>query len=218
MKKLIAIVTIAIVLVGAVFAANTEQSYASTNEKLTIVTTVTRVEPTFKLVGGTASDSITQESDSVSNDNWSTAYNGATLTLAASDYNIATGDIKLFFAIRQKTNANIHKAYTFTVTASDLVYQKADNQDTKEFTIQNGGIEHLTANTTLTGATTSTYPALTASVDGSNLVATYTGVVNVPTTGDQYIEIGTFDVTWPETVDAIAGTYKADIKMTFTVN
>ena len=216
MKKLIAIVTIAIVLVGAVFATANDVNQSAT---VTITTCVERVLPTFKLVAANstfagetapaavATDAATDTADS--------PLGGAEYDATSTD--ISINDLEVFFGIYQTNQANVREEYELTVSANPLAL------------MNEAGTAALTGNDAHSINPTDTTPAIAkatiaSTVTGYTLIAlddstdpkltvAYTGKVGTASTD---LLLGTFSVKWEKDVEAPSGTYKADVVLSIT--
>ena len=217
MKKLIAILTIAIVLVGAVFAADTAG--------LTISVEVPEYVPTFKLGTSDTTNVTTQFFDAVVTED-SVSYTAGSLNdTAASTLANATSNLVVRFGIFQVKPTNSayikteHK-YTFTADASDLILNVTTNNVTapKEGALAN---EKFTKNavSNITGASTKPAATYATVTDGNGTVQfsiDYLGVKYIPATDE--VEIGNFTVTWNSNDTAVPGTYTANIWLTMTTS
>ena len=220
MKKLIAILTIAIVLVGAVFAADSTGSAS-----LTVQTKINGGEPVFKLA-----------TDTVSVDLATGGATGTTAHTITADA-LLSADQTVTFLVVQTNKSRSTKTYTLTATASDLVlYQYPDPTDPtqnilcsttahpaaesyKKFTIQGG-----TTVATLTGndaqETPAPYiPAAKATYAGNgsaSLSITYKG--NAFGAANTDSTVARFTCTWDDNEDAVAGDYQATVTLTISSN
>ena len=208
MKKLIAILTIAIVLVGAVFA--------TTNDKITLTTTVGRIKPGFTIFSG------------------STAAGG---TIAVNE-DLSEADIVATFGLKQSGNES-GKAYsrykgniTLTVTidkfsttigSGDAAHtanqstayeiQPTETNDQNEVT---GGTRKGTG---ISGKLTLSDPVIANDKHSVDFALAYSGkkVENTDAT-----DLGTIVVKWTKDPDlemeGESATYSTDVKLTYTVN
>lgn len=239
MKKLITILTIMIVLVGAVFAANTpEAQRANGTAAIDITAKVPEAVPQFQLIITSSSDVVGEANADI---NLGTVNQGqvtpgeaasdeAALSLASvkalTGNGVAAADVEVAFAINQITNANLKAAYDITITATNMDIVKLS--DGTEFTSASQGFDpakhrftvDVTQNTTM-GATptitigsagASSTPGLGIAVSANVLTATYDGKNQVAATK----QLGTFSVKWNKNINAVAGDYKATVTMVVT--
>ena len=221
MKKLIAILTIAIVLVGAVFATGT-----TTNSRITVTTTVGASEPTIILKAGTTS---TLDKTATVTTNAAGNHDGEGLT-ATQD--ISAANVLIYCGLYQTSKANTQKKYSFEVTATQFVQvkdsKKAAVAAADAYTVnQNVTFKTLSATgwftTNTTGVNAITAPSIN---DGEKFTADVTfdglGPVNA-TVGENAIstsnakELATFQIEWTKDEAAPAGEYQADITLAITV-
>ena len=199
MKKLIAILVIAIVLVGSVFAA--------TNEELLITVEVKCVEPTFALIGGTATSAPTASADLSSGKTGITVTTAAqasnnhtsTSTISLADDAIINGNVVIYCFVKQTTvDAKSKTTYKFSATATPL-----------------------TDGTNSTGnPTVSDFSAIT----GSNVTGGRTTTTTSTGAQTQYAgkkcpaaDLASFNVAWEQT-DLPPGNYNAYITLTISTN
>ena len=219
MKKAITILAVLIVLVGAVFADDSEVKPAG-KEKITVVTKVDRELPVLMLVGALSQDALeTAGTDSATvaqtgyakekdvtpaevADVSATAYNGTPLD-ARNSNDISHEDLTVYFKVTSAA-ARCDLVYNISVEAGK--FKAVDNNT--EYTIDKDvTFAHQTAGDDqtylkITGVGTAG-TAFTAT-------ATYSGATTAAT-------IGTFDITWQKDNYAPEATYKADVTMTYTV-
>ena len=226
MKKLIAILTIAIVLVGSVFAGLND---VDTTRTITVTTTVARKKPDFKLTGSQDSSAIAT----------GTAVTDETADELAAAEDISIDDIQVFFGVYQVGLANVRKSYNLSVSAGNLIlWDDTGNNATHEAAKYGAGSYATVPEGKVSGnyvfeiAPTNASPAISAatiadtvkghdkidlfeaSAEGasnSKFTVAYKGKVG-ETTGD--ILLGTFDVTWNHNTEAEAGNYKANVVLT----
>ena len=199
MKKLIAILTIAIVLVGAVFATD--------NAALKLTVTVEEHVPTFALAIAAAETKFNPANDPV-------AANGANSKTAVTANGTTAGELlangqalQVTFGILQNfvNYIKTQHGYTFTAEATNLVLldngsPKASPEDNEKFVA--GEPTAVTGNNYIAAAHGS----------WSDNTVTYTGAKYVPAANGA--EIATFSVTWGANADAVVGTYEATITLT----
>ena len=221
MKKLIAILTVMIVLVGSVFAVNQEGSAA-----INITATIDQELPTFQL--NIKSDETATEGKpavSVGDDAATTAFTSASVNSLKGGT-----DVEVHFEITQTHDARLGEnsakhIYHFSVAATNLVLQNAQGtgdaatqNDNTRFEVVDGtpDINSLSTNATTAsditvrkdtqhGETTIT----TATVEAGTV--TYKGGL-VPTS----TVLGNFIVGWHGNAGAAPGTYKATVTLTVT--
>ena len=104
MKKLIAILTVMIAFVGAIFAV--------TGEQLQINATVNPVAPIFSIYGGKTSSEAGGETYQG---------NATSPTTISFTENLAASDIKVYIRLYQSNKAKYSGTVTLTVTATPLI-------------------------------------------------------------------------------------------------
>ena len=190
MKKLIAILAITIVLVGAVFATTNTQT-------LTVQTEVEEVKPAFKLYGNLSNDASTRIA--------------ADHTFTATTNTILENDIVLYCWIAQTAACKYQGSVAITVSATALAntttwgtYQAGD------FSVS-PTISTITALNKLTSTRTGADGDIRVSaVSGNTVTPTYaTGLTAAA--GD----IASFYVTWAST-DLPPASYEATVTTTYT--
>ena len=209
MKKLITILAILTVLVGAIFASEDVHQI-----KLTVTIPETVPSYILKTTSGAADASATA---------------GQTSTAALSEANKtallgASGTADVGFAIQQVSNSRTLTGYTMTVNASNLVLVSTnDNPKSIERTFDDA-VENATANEKFT--VVSAAPNLTKGSetniaytgDGtSSLHVQYNGVMVAATT-QAPVSIGTFTVGYNANATAKPGNYVANVKLTVTAD
>ena len=212
MKKLIAILTIAIVLVGAVFAADLGQA------DIVVTTTIAPAVPNFKLVSGSAEDTL--------GDNTTVATTKVELATDLTADNATAETVT--FTIKQVGRARTTKAFTFTATATDLLLVKytnaagnevansgntastADAADQK-FEVNGGNNGTWSVNTFANSTVLTSSQATMAGASTTSYSVTYKGR---PVADDT--AVGSFTVTWNPNANAVEGTYEATVTLTCT--
>ena len=217
MKKLITILTIMIVLVGAVFAASTDSS-------LIVTTKINSLEPTFKL-------STAETGTATSEVALGTAGTLSNAYAITTDYLLAN-DATVTFYVRQISMSRSVKTYTLTATATDLVLYQYPNQ---------AGNGNILVSTTahpadpeykrfeVTGRDTSTGIAVVktfadgaletakatygGAADGSSKTITYKGNA-VGSASSTDIVVASFTCTWNDNINAVSGDYQATVTLT----
>ena len=240
MKKLIAILVVMIVLVGAVFAdtANTAEAQRANGKAQIIVNaTVTELIPQFQLaiksdeadVSPIKADNV--ELGTVSNNAVSQgAVNAEQTTMAAASVNTLTGkdttaaNVTVSFVINQVAKANLKANYSITVKASNLnLIEYSDKtavpstgytlKPTEYFEVLDDTPEVTPANTT--AIQVSDIDAIKFAGTSANVLQLqYTGNVQVDANKtDKILKLGSFDVTWKPNETAVAGEYQATVEI-----
>ena len=203
MKKVIATLIIAIVLIGAVFATD--------DAAIQVTVKVNELVPTFKLItsGNTNLKEGTSEgSDAVAASGSSTP---GSITLADSvGAALADGtDAAVKFNIVQVPNAEgkikTTKTYSFEITATDLKLNGTETDANKKFTVKT-----VSSITKITDAIDSRYATITP---GTTASIQYTGK-NYHVDAD--VSFAEFTVTWTGNDAAVAGDYQATVTLTMT--
>ena len=235
MKKLIAIVTIAIVLVGAVFAELGDTAPANQSGRITVRSEVARQDPTFVLKGGVSSNALNVIGNASATD-----YDGQELKQAnMADWDISQANITAYFGIYQTTAAKNQFTYSFSVVPTHFVqYKNAAGADvtTNAYTVNKAvDIDGLNTDlwyvdsTSTTGyvegiSQSSTRPAVTDATTASG-IDTLAGTVIFDGSAVVNSEAATtnvlicpFSITWTYDREAPAGKYQADVLLTVTVS
>ena len=195
MKKLIAILTIAIVLVGAVFATDEAQ--------INITAVISSLDPAFRL---TAKTITTEESGSSSTAGVVGTPGSVTL---ATDM-LLSGNASIVFDIEQIATSRTKTPYLITVSASDLLLTTVASGHTNNQKFTNAisaykgegitdeltGVNHVTTTKPSAGPFRFAY-------DGTTINATT----------DSAVVLGEFTVTWTGNSEAEVGTYSAYVKI-----
>ncbi len=216
MKKLIAILTIMIVLVGAVFAAT-----PTGNAAILVTSSIEPVEPTFKMYTAQVSVELANQ----------TAEQARTAALAGSAHVITANALlennqAVVFTVQQLTNSRSVKTYTLSAAATDLVlykYQDANGDDVlvsetphpatdaeKKFTV-----DATTVNTFANGSLTSAQ----ATYGGTAIekTITYKGTfIDTTSDGKAPIDVASFTCTWGANPIAVTGDYRATVTLTIS--
>ncbi|MBR1529744.1 MAG: hypothetical protein IJ642_10650 [Oscillospiraceae bacterium] len=203
MKKLITILAIMIVLVGAIFA---ETATTIGAEELIVKCTVTPVEPLFTLYGSasetTSSTSLTSTGlvlDNPSTDHASAAANTVTVTNNA----IIDGDVTVYFVIKQ-TNDDVksNTKYKFTYDATAL--SDLSNVQTATATVKTKSDLAV-----ITAANNSDTRVINGGSNSTGATVQYKGLkVNAA-------DLLSFNVVWNKT-DLPPATYSAYVTLTIT--
>lgn len=215
MKKLITILAILIVLVGAVFAANTTAD-------IRVSTEIGEVAPGFKL----AFKALTENSNTAT---YQTGYTSAESVAAESNptkgqivittNDMLSKDADITFAVKQ-TVAKARKIanYTLSVATTDLKLYAVPNPTTgADETPSSAQIAASKfalsgdAAATITGVDNATY--YTHGNPGTTVTFNFNGT---PVPADT--EIATFNYKWNKNADAIPGKYQADVVLTITAS
>ena len=209
MKKLITILTIMIVLVGAVFAVGPEPEDAEGTATINVKTAIGPQYPTFQL-------KVTTATSGQGDVNFSTV--GGANGQATIDTNaLIANPVTLAFAIDQITNSRCTVNYTINIKATDLVWAGAADPAAPaadEF-FDVSAIGSLTA----TGAINN---KRTVAVAQQGIKDGYEAALSVGYLGGKFInvtkqenpdgkEIGTFSYTWAKNEDAKVGNYSATV-------
>ena len=216
MKKLIAILTIAIVLVGAVFADATSTGASS----LRITTTISPVEPTFKLATTQVHSDLAAAADA-------SAVNAITAAaLAGESSHVITTDallddeVEVTFSVVQLTASKSVKTYTLTATATDLVLYKYQNAAGAWVLVSTTAHPATDAEKTfeVDATTVNTF----ANGDLTSAQATYAGTTSSKTITykgtdvEADTEVATFTCTWGQNENAVPGQYQGTVTLTIT--
>ena len=194
MKKLIAILTIAIVLVGAVFAAD--------NDKVTLESTVGRIKPGFVIFSG------------------ETAVN----TSVDTQKDLSEESITWEFQLKQsgneksKTYSRYKGAITLTVTINPFAAEGVGTQGTA-YEIQAVGENSTRKGTEVQNKLTLGTPSVAENKHSVTFGLTYAGK---KVTDTEAADLGTVKVIWTQDPDLPmedTGTkYTTDIVLTYTVS
>jgi hypothetical protein len=189
MKRLIAILTIMIVLAGAVFADSTTK-----NDELKVSIEITKVAPTFKLYGslteGTASTGM-QAGEDVASAHSATA---AASTIEFPSNALLEGSVTVYCVIKQTNDAKYTSAVNLSVAATSLTDGLSTSNPTISTPVAQGNVDGIrTTSGTAAGAATVTYTGKTAEI----------------------ADIASFNVVYPKT-DLIPGSYDGYITLTYT--
>ena len=214
MKKLITILAIMIVLVGAVFA--TDPLAANDKAQLTVNTEIKLQYPIYSLQA-TAWGTYGQgtNGDLGSADVMVHSENPLTpQDVRIGDDVLTEHDATITFTINQTNLSRIKGSYTLSVSAGNLIITKITNQDGSK---TNASDAEKTANQFTVSAapeiagetvtnTTMTYPA------NGKIKIQYNG--KKVGASDAVTPLATFSYTWSANESAAAGDYKADVTLT----
>lgn len=228
MKKLIAILVIAIVMVGAVFAENVAPNVGTANLK--VVTLVGVVEPEFKLTTNNASDSgllvgtpavvatmdNATETDATANDAYHVIAKNSLVSSAAAQTSVT-------FYVVQTNDCKSYKTYSFSATAGDLVMVKAYNAagDLVEYTGTPTAADHRVFEVVNTNGVVDTFGNTGADARFTTLVTDDTATLyKITYTGDEVLggTVASFTCAWTNDANGVPGQYEADIRLTVTAN
>ena len=217
MKKLIAILTIAIVLVGAVFATDPINGDTSDGTgKVVVTAVVSEQHPLFQIKTTSTTDTagvsaIGKVSQSIATTDPADPSTGSvTLT---TDYLVNNDSATVSFSIGQINRSSSTAKYYLTVTAAPLK-RVADpagtavstyNAATEVFPLAEGDEAPEITRRTVTGIT------IGAGTTTNIMSLQYSGATITPT--NNYLELGVFSVTWTKNANALAGTYTADVTL-----
>lgn len=204
MKKLIAILTIAIVLVGAVFA--TDETGAQKDE-LKITCKVEAVTPQFKLYGsatsGTSSTGMT-EANRVTTDATATA------SVSGVDNSLySASGTTIYFVIKQARDCRWTGEVSLSVSATALSATIGTGTSAITYTSEDPVISALTAQNNLPGETGDTVATRTTTPGTASVAVAYNGRAAAAA------DIASFSVNWPQS-DVPPATYTAWVQMTYT--
>ena len=228
MKKLITILAIMIVLVGAVFAEDVN-TVNTGKQRITLETDVKESVPQFIFQGSLTSytASLVDANSVTTAEN---SFDGKLLTSDAlkTTASIADDNILVYFIITQNaakfadgttpdpTYARTQKTITFTYAIGDLIQQAPANAPQGWSAKHVEG--HLVANSAV-AATAGSYTVggvshanlITNTASGQTFTAAYNGRV------ENNQEIGRFQAQWDQDPTVPNGVYKADITLTIAV-
>ena len=242
MKKLITILTIMIVLVGAVFAVTNNSNDAQTADgtaQIEITAKVTEQIPQFQLAIASAEADVSDAtvSDDVEFGSWSNAtpsvlsagtINAESSALTADAVKALTGngvtaaDVTVSFVINQIAKANLKANYKITVTAGNLnlvEYSDGTAVPTTNYTLKSTEYFEVDDDTpTVTASNTVVVDSINA-ITFTNTTGTdnvlhlqYTGNAQVDGSSTA-VQLGSFNVKWKKNETAVAGDYKATVQI-----
>ena len=190
MKKLIAILVVMIVLVGAVFADDV-------SKQLTITTTVRETKPAFTLYGNTSNSTSGRQ--------------GADATFTFANDAITTGSLTLYCWIAQTNDSRWSGNVVITVAASALSNTTAVGSNAAGTYSVASQISNITAMNPITKHTAGDVRKSVINDTNHTVTATY-GTGHKAAAGD----IASFSVTWAQSEDLPPATYSATITTTYT--
>ena len=210
MKKLIAILTVMIVLVCSVCA--------DIQTSLDLHIMLTAQVPSFRLSITSDTDVTSAASlDSGSGTSPSSALSAGSLETLLS----SSGQVTVSFSLSQITNARLTgshaSTYTLSIEATDLILQDngADVEDPDDFQIfpvdnKNPDI-YIASETLITTSNSEDFTVARISSSDNELTVEYLGFVAASSNNPR--SLGNFSVSWSANEDAIPGEYKAAIKL-----
>ena len=196
MKKAIAILTVMIVLVGAVFA--------TTNEQLIINATVCAVPPTFHIQGKLHSGS-----------DWVDGATSGDSNVVDTGVNIAANNAVVDVRILQNNKSKYHSTATLTIKATELVNTTTGFTSYKTaLPVASGLITEAATVASNISVAVPTTPATPSATSNVQYVLTYNGHnVNGSNTP---VEVASFTFTWTAVEDLPLGDYQATITLEYT--
>ena len=227
MKKLIATLVIAIVLVGAVFADTTAPA-VDDNGQLTVKTEIKIQYPVYSLKATGWSTTTGTRGANASLGNASSVVASPTAQdVVIGDNELVDHNVIVEFTIYQTTLSRIKGTYTLEVEATPLVIKKITKPDGTKTVVANiTDAEEkaaILANNVFSLATGSESPEISANtvahtdmdVDTDGQIAiTYDGMKVGSNSTDT--ALATFECTWEKNEDAAAGDYEATVTLTIT--
>lgn len=215
MKKLIAILTIAIVLVGVVFATET----AAGSSRIDITTCIKAREPNFRLtVTDTSADSAKYTLGSPAYSN--VAINGmvaGAATIKDDELKTTGTNVTVSFAIGQISEALTYSKYYFSVVATALTLQEDENNTTAHIAELDAAEKTISVSNATPNITAATIAHVTAGGTGTAKISQkYTGT-RIDASADNIVPVGTFEVTWLGNTAAVPGTYAGNVTLNVTV-
>ena len=212
MKKLIAILTITIVLVGAVFATVPEKTDANGSAVIDITTTIAKKFPAYKLsaTGVTVSAGSVTTADSVVANTDPTPG-----VVSINEDELLTKNATVSFSIIQTQFSRAVVIYKIGVTATALEMKKDADGNDYTGTIDAGhsfALASGSATPAITGNPSSvahvTVSGTNAGIANHGVTASYDGVKVAAGT-----VIGTFSCTWEANDAAAPGQYEATVTL-----
>lgn len=188
MKRLIAILAIMMVLVGAIFA----ETSTTTNDELKVSIEITPVAPIFKLYGsltsGTASTGMT------AGESVETAKTATDSVITFPTNSLLENSVTVYCAIKQTNDAKYKKAVSLAISASAIT----DGISTSTPTVSTPAAQN-----NVNGVRT------TAGTGAGAATVTYTGKTAASA------DVASFNVVYPA-ADLIPGSYNGYITLTYT--
>lgn len=188
MKRLIAILAIMMVLVGAIFA----ETSTTTNDELKVSIEITPVAPIFKLYGsltsGTASTGMT------AGESVETAQTATDSVITFPTNSLLENSVTVYCAIKQTNDAKYKKAVSLAISASAIT----DGISTSTPTVSTPAAQN-----NVNGVRT------TAGTGAGAATVTYTGKTAASA------DVASFNVVYPA-ADLIPGSYNGYITLTYT--
>ena len=223
MKKLIAILTIAIVLAGAVFATDPVKTDSNGTSIVDITTKIGEQFPEYQL----KAISITADTGAVTRAIAVKDGQNGLVTIDTND--LLSADVEVGFEINQIVNSRTSVGYDISIKATNLVLNETVNETTAP-KANPATDERFLVSLTTTFATTDTDADLLtitpiteksgnfAGTDGGFNVQYLDGkFVNVEAATDGSVkQIGTFTYKWAKNQTAKVGDYTATVTMVVT--
>ena len=229
MKKLIAILTIAIVLVGAVFADPTVAGSQAANGDAKIVVKAT-IEEDFPAFALKVKSGATIEGGAVDVSTTEVTTANSPIAVINDDSTLTTnnGSASVVFSIIQKDKSVTTAHYQFGVVVSNLVLVKtvdgainrsldaaisAADTDTETF-----GVVAANPAIAAVGASDTTFQVISV----NEVTTNNTSALKIKYTGNPFnvaaaeTEIATFTAAWNANVNAKAGEYQATVTLSVT--
>ena len=223
MKKLIAILAVMIVLVGAVFATDTTNT-------IKITTCINPVEPTFRL-NGTSVNYQSHQTDTAD-------VSDTGLVDITDNYLFDHASTTVNFTITQISTSKSYSTYTFSVKASDL--RLVEGSDSTSYTFADWAntydghddmilpIDGRGTDGASLDASGYLAIALTAHADYTHIdLEAASGSVSAEYDGHQVVagesnpapvELASFSCTWNQNAAAMAGDYEAYVVLTVSAS
>ena len=213
MKKLIAILAIAIVLVGAVFATDSAAS-------IKVTTSVNPVEPTFKLTTEQVNQNLATVANQAAIDAITAAALAGNTAHEITADSLLVADQSVIFSVVQTNISKSVKTYTLSAVATDLLLYKYKNALGEDVLVS------VTPHpeTAINAANTTFYvDEEDVIMEEGNLApakATYAGdgttSLSITYKGNAQpadVTVATFTCTWGSNEDAVTGEYQGTITL-----
>ena len=225
MKKLITILTIMIVLVGAVFATDEVKTDANGVASIDVKAVIEAKAPRYSLFAGTGNDAVAS-GDTVAS-HTSTQVD-MTSTISASLI-ASTSAVTVNFQIKQTQASNLTATYKLKVTANDLILTRRsganadlatdyDRLDTEKFVCvdKTPAIKGIDLTIDANDYYKSGDVKIAKLTKSENeLTVAYEGAFALGE-NNAAVQIANFDVQWTGNPLAVAGTYNADVILEVT--
>ncbi len=227
MKKLITVLAILVVLVGAVFAddTNTDDAKKAYGEaQIVVKAKIPEAVPMFELKTSDEQSDVITGGDSTITAATVANHTATIATRATSDAtlignaittlsNTENGSVSINFDIIQSTKANLKAKYKVEITATELKLKTfLDGKTLEESNVTyNAGKHSFTVETPVVSAVTTSPVGTTLAPSGNVLNVTYSGANQVTAQ-----KLGQAAVKWNSNVDAVSGNYEATVLMAVT--